>query len=39
MNFRHMPELRWQYGYFIVVGLILIACVALYRNFRRKGWL
>ena len=22
MNFEHMPELKWQYGYFIVVGMI-----------------
>jgi magnesium transporter len=39
MNFRHMPELRWRYGYFIVIALIAAACFALYRNFRRKGWL
>jgi magnesium transporter len=39
MNFRHMPELHWRFGYFLVVGLIAIACLALYRNFRRKGWL
>jgi magnesium transporter len=39
MNFRHMPELRTRYGYFVVIFLIAVACVALYRNFRRKGWL
>ncbi|HWK88713.1 MAG TPA: magnesium/cobalt transporter CorA [Longimicrobium sp.] len=39
MNFDHMPELRWRYSYFVVVGLIALARLALYRNFRRKGWL
>jgi magnesium transporter len=39
MNFDNMPELRWEYGYFIVLGLILVVCVALYRAFKRSGWL
>lgn len=39
MNFENMPELRWQHGYFVVIGLILVACVALHRMFHRKGWL
>ncbi|WP_377642625.1 magnesium/cobalt transporter CorA [Oryzobacter terrae] len=39
MNFDHMPELRWQYGYFIVLGVMAVVCGGLYRAFRRSGWL
>ncbi len=39
MNFDHMPELRWRYGYALVIGVIAVACVALHRGFRRNGWL
>ena len=39
MNFENMPELKWHYGYFIVVGVMGVACLWLYRAFRRSGWL
>ncbi|MEU1849085.1 magnesium and cobalt transport protein CorA [Streptomyces sp. NPDC019990] len=39
MNFDHMPELHWRYGYGMVLGVISLACVTLYRAFRRSGWL
>jgi magnesium transporter len=39
MNFKNMPELQWEYGYFTVVGLILITCATLFWRFRRVGWL
>jgi magnesium transporter len=39
MNFEHMPELRWTYGYPLALGLIAAAGVLLYRRFRRAGWL
>ncbi|MDO0915783.1 magnesium/cobalt transporter CorA [Streptomyces sp. DT2A-34] len=39
MNFDYMPELRWTYGYPLVIGVISVACVTLYRGFRRNGWL
>jgi magnesium transporter len=39
MNFSHMPELGWRYGYPAVLVLILVACALLYRGFRRAGWL
>ena len=39
MNFQHMPELNWQYGYPFTLGLIAVACLVLYRGFRRNGWL
>lgn len=39
MNFDNMPELHWEYGYFVVLGLIAVVCVLLYRAFKRSGWL
>jgi magnesium transporter len=39
MNFEWIPELRWRYGYFAVLGFIAIVCVLLYRGFKRNGWL
>lgn len=39
MNFANMPELRWRFGYFLVLGVIVAACTALNRLFRRNGWL
>jgi magnesium transporter len=39
MNFRHMPELSWRFGYPAVMVVILVACGLLYRAFRRTGWL
>jgi magnesium transporter len=39
MNFDFMPETRWQYGYPVVVAVMLVISVLLYRAFRRNGWL
>ena len=39
MNFENMPELSWEYGYFVVISIIIGACLLLYRMFRRNGWL
>ena len=39
MNFDHMPELRWEYGYPLVMSVIVGICVGLQRLFRRRGWL
>ncbi|GAA0455176.1 magnesium/cobalt transporter CorA [Streptomyces stramineus] len=39
MNFEHMPELGWTYGYPLAVGLMALASGVLYRAFRRNGWL
>ncbi|PWC33209.1 magnesium/cobalt transporter CorA [Azospirillum sp. TSO35-2] len=39
MNFEHMPELHWRYGYPAVLAAIAVTCVALYVRFRRTGWL
>ena len=39
MNFAHMPELKWQYGYPGVMLFTFAISVWLYRAFRRNGWL
>jgi magnesium transporter len=39
MNFRYMPELDWRYGYPFALALMVASCYALYRFFRRAGWL
>lgn len=39
MNFKNMPELEFQYGYYVVLLLIACACVTLYWRFKRNGWL
>ena len=39
MNFEHMPELAWTYGYFVVLGGITAICVTLYARLRHYGWL
>jgi len=39
MNFKFMPELTWKFGYPLVMTLIVIACLILYRTFRRNRWL
>jgi len=39
MNFEHMPELDWKYGYPAALALIAGTCALLYRKFRRAGWL
>lgn len=39
MNFDFMPELRWRYGYFILLGAIAAICMGLWLRFRRIGWL
>jgi magnesium transporter len=39
MNFEHMPELKWTYGYPAVVAVVLAICAVLYRKFKDTGWL
>ncbi|MGY1741746.1 MULTISPECIES: magnesium/cobalt transporter CorA [unclassified Blastococcus] len=39
MNFDHMPELHWRFGYPLVLLVIALSCVLLYRGFKRNGWL
>ena len=39
MNFDVMPELHWQYGYFVAIGTMLITAIGLLAFFKRRGWL
>lgn len=38
-NFDNMPELHWEYGYHLVLGVMILAVVMLYVLFRRSKWL
>nr|WP_221203587.1 magnesium/cobalt transporter CorA [Modestobacter versicolor] len=39
MNFEHMPELGWSFGYPFALLLMAGLCWLLYRGFKRSGWL
>jgi magnesium transporter len=39
MNFRHMPELSWQWGYGFALATMALAATALYVIFKRRDWL
>ncbi|UIK03495.1 magnesium and cobalt transport protein CorA [Neorhizobium galegae] len=39
MNFEHMPELKSEYGYYVVLAVIAGLCGVLYYRFRKTGWL
>jgi magnesium transporter len=39
MNFETMPELRWQFGYPLVLGSLVLVTTILYRKFKKSGWL
>ncbi|MFJ8198513.1 magnesium and cobalt transport protein CorA [Streptomyces sp. NPDC096152] len=39
MNFAHMPELHWVFGYPFAILLMAVVCVTLYVVFKRRDWL
>jgi magnesium transporter len=39
MNFVHVPELTWTFGYPLVLAVMLAMSVALYKGFKRNDWL
>ena len=39
MNFDHMPELHWRFGYAYAVGLMVVSMLLLYRMFKKRDWL
>lgn len=39
MNFRHMPELEWYYGYPLALGLMVGSAALSHAWFKFKGWL
>lgn len=38
MNFRHMPELGWKWGYLFAWGIMLLSAAAMWVYFKRKAW-
>lgn len=38
MNFKHMPELEWKFGYIMSVTLIVVSTILLYGFLRFNGW-
>jgi len=38
MNFDNMPELHWEYGYFIVLGFMLLLLLGMIYYFKKKKW-
>jgi magnesium transporter len=39
MNFKYMPELEWQWGYFMFWGIIVVVVISMIAYFRKKAWL
>ena len=39
MNFKHMPELDFEYGYPLAIGIMILAAVLPYMWFKWKKWL
>ena len=39
MNFEHMPELHWAFGYPFALALMVLSAIAPYYWFKRRGWL
>ncbi|SFM88928.1 magnesium/cobalt transporter CorA [Thermodesulforhabdus norvegica] len=39
MNFEYMPELKWRWGYFAVLAVMLLVVLAMIGFFRKKKWL
>jgi magnesium transporter len=39
MNFKHMPELEWEYGYPFSLCVVACVCGYLYYRFKKSGWL
>jgi len=39
MNFTYIPELQYRYGYFVLLGVMLVVAAILLMIFRRRGWL
>ena len=38
MNFEYMPELQWRWGYFMVLGIIILVILTLIWRFWASGW-
>ncbi|MDY0393336.1 magnesium/cobalt transporter CorA [Virgibacillus halophilus] len=38
MNFTNMPELKWHYGYPLIMGFMLLITIGMVLWFKKKGW-
>jgi magnesium transporter len=38
MNFDYMPELKWDYGYFLIWGCMVTLALCMIAWFKKKGW-
>ncbi|MFT8321052.1 MAG: magnesium/cobalt transporter CorA [Bacillus sp. (in: firmicutes)] len=38
MNFQHMPELQWRYGYFYLLAFMILIVIGMFALFKIKGW-
>jgi magnesium transporter len=39
MNFQHMPELQWQWGYYVILGVMALIAMLMIYYFIRKEWI
>jgi len=39
MNFKYMPELEYRWGYFCVLGIMLVVALLMLRYFKKKKWI
>jgi magnesium transporter len=39
MNFENMPELKWKYGFYAVILVMIVAGVTVHRRLKKVGWL
>jgi magnesium transporter len=39
MNFEHMPELKWEWGYPLILGLMGLVAAGMLLGFRQRKWL
>jgi len=38
MNFKNFPELEWEYGYYIIWGIMIAIVLFMFVYFKRKNW-
>jgi magnesium transporter len=38
MNFDNMPEIHWQYGYFVILAVMALLALIMLSCFKRKKW-
>ncbi|TAH26710.1 MAG: magnesium and cobalt transport protein CorA [Cytophagales bacterium] len=39
MNFEYIPELKWQYGYYMVIGICCLISLGMLYFFRKRRWI